>query len=85
MEITIKLYATLSDYLPPGAVRNVAPLEVADGALVDEVITSLRLPRELVHLVLVNGVYLAPEERRTRRLEPGDRLAVWPPVAGGRA
>jgi sulfur carrier protein ThiS len=41
------------------------------------------MPPKLVHLVLVNGVYVPPEERATRTLAPGDVLAIWPPVAGG--
>ena len=41
------------------------------------------MPPKLVHLVLVNGVYVPPEERATRTLVEGDVLAIWPPVAGG--
>ena len=38
---------------------------------------------KLVHLVLVNGVYVQPEERASRVLKDGDVLAIWPPIAGG--
>ena len=37
----------------------------------------------LVHLVLVNGRYIAPEMRASEVLHPGDALAIWPPIAGG--
>lgn len=83
MQITVKLYAMLSPYLPPGAVRNVSSLEVPEGIAVGSVIEQLRLPKELVHLVLVNGVYVAPEQRFTVTLNEADALAIWPPVAGG--
>jgi molybdopterin converting factor small subunit len=33
--------------------------------------------------VLVNGTYVEPAQRLTRRLQPGDTLAIWPPIAGG--
>ena len=46
-------------------------------------ISIAELPPRLVHLVLVNGVYVAPEQRKARTLAPGDALAIWPPVAGG--
>jgi molybdopterin converting factor small subunit len=36
-----------------------------------------------VHLVLVNGTYIAPEKRSTHLLIEGDTLAIWPPIAGG--
>jgi molybdopterin converting factor small subunit len=42
-----------------------------------------RLPEKLVHLVLVNGSYIAPEKRPTQTLLEGDVLAIWPPIAGG--
>jgi len=41
------------------------------------------LPQKLVHLVLVNGHYIAPEQRASKVLLEGDVLAIWPPIAGG--
>ena len=41
------------------------------------------VPPEHCHLVLLNGVYFAPEDRGSKVLGQGDQLAVWPPVAGG--
>ena len=83
MQITVKLYAMLSEYLPPGAVRNVSRIGVAEAATVDRVIEQLRLPRELVHLVMINGVYVPPSQRSSTMLKDADSLAIWPPVAGG--
>jgi sulfur carrier protein ThiS len=48
-----------------------------------EVLDGLGLPPEVCHLVLVNGNFVAPGERKTTKLAEGDHLAVWPPVAGG--
>ena len=84
MRITLKLFATLTDYLPAGARRdNQTPLEANDGATLNALIATLNLPAKLVHLVLVNGVYIAPAERATHTLREGDVLAIWPPIAGG--
>jgi sulfur carrier protein ThiS len=83
MQITLKLYAMLGDYLPAGAVRNVVTLDVVENASVGEVIAQLHLPPQLVHLVLVNGIYIVPEQRHQTPLKEGDALAIWPPVAGG--
>lgn len=84
MNITFKLFATLGDYLP-ASVRpgNEMLLQVADGATVAQVIESFALPTKLVHLVLVNGHYIAPEQRVAHGLVEGDVLAIWPPIAGG--
>ena len=48
-----------------------------------EVRADNRLPLELVHLVLVNGVFVPRAERASRVLHEGDVLAIWPPIAGG--
>jgi sulfur carrier protein ThiS len=83
MRITLKLFASLGDYLPAGSRDNMVELEVGGDETVAQVIERLSLPPRLVHLVLVNGVYLAPAERAARCLAPGDHLAIWPPIAGG--
>ncbi len=83
MKIRIKLYASLGEYLPADAVKNEADLEVNDKTTPTQVILRLGVPEKMCHMVLINGVYIAPEERSERLLEEGDHLAIWPPVAGG--
>jgi molybdopterin converting factor small subunit len=83
VHITLKLFATLSDYLPAGALRNQVTLEVEPGRTVGGLIAEHHLPEKLVHLVLVNGNYIAPAMRDSHLLKDGDTLAIWPPVAGG--
>ncbi|MEE8351138.1 MAG: MoaD/ThiS family protein [Rhodospirillales bacterium] len=58
-------------------------MDVADGATVGAVLKQLKLPPEVCHLVLVNGVFVQPGARDNHALAGGDHLAVWPPVAGG--
>ena len=84
MQITFKLFATLTDYLPAEVRRsNQMSLEVDPQASVSQIIEPFGMPPKLVHLVLVNGKYIAPEVRGTTTLVDGDVLAIWPPVAGG--
>ena len=83
MNVTLKLYASLSDYLPVAARHNQVEVELPDGATVGGVIERYQLPPKLTHLVLVNGVFVPPDARATALLHDGDQLAVWPPIAGG--
>src|SRR5512146_9341 len=84
MRITLKLYATLTDYLPVEARRNnLTHLDVGDDATIASIIAPLNIPPGLVHLVLVNGLYVPPQERASRTFANGDELAMWPPIAGG--
>jgi molybdopterin synthase sulfur carrier subunit len=88
VDITVKLFATLSDYLPQelnGRVRvyNELPVEVAEGTTVQTVIDQFHVPPGMAHLVLVNGIFVPRTARATHPLRSGDALAVWPPIAGG--
>lgn len=84
MKITLKLFASLGDYLPPNdRIGNVTQLDVTPSASILQIIEPFGLPMKLVHLVLVNGVYITPEARGTTTLKDGDALAIWPPIAGG--
>jgi sulfur-carrier protein len=84
MQITFKLFAGLTEYLPPDFRRaNQMALEVEADAPISRIVEPFRMPPHLVHIVLVNGVYVAPADRATRTLAEGDVLAIWPPVAGG--
>ncbi len=83
MRVTLKLFATLGDYLPPGSKDNRVELDIDPADSLQLVLDRCQLPERLIHLVLINGVYIPPAERAGRCLEPGDQLAVWPPIAGG--
>ncbi len=83
MIIRVKLYAMLAEFLPDNAKKNEADFDCAEGTSVTQVLSSLKVPLEHCHLVLINGVFVSPSDRDTLLLKEGDALAVWPPVAGG--
>ena len=84
MRITFKLYASLAQHLPPEAGGgNEVLIDVPTDATIADIIAPYQLPMKLVHLVLINGVYVEPKDRPSRTLSEGDVLAIWPPIAGG--
>ena len=83
MKITFKLYASLSKYLPDNTIDNKVDIEIGPEMSVYDILESHGIPRESVHLVLKNGIYIHPHERGAALFVDGDTLALWPPVAGG--
>ena len=83
LKVTVKLFASLGQYLPSGAKRNQVEMEFPEGTTPADVVERLNVPRDLAHLVILNGVFLPPSERGTRVLAEREELAIFPPVAGG--
>jgi len=78
MRIELALFASLTAFYPGGGECGARPLELEDGTTVTDVIVDLGLP-DAPRIVFVNNRG-APE---TTVLEDGDRLAIFPPIAGG--
>ena len=79
MRVDIALFAYLADYQPDGAGgRHPRPFDLAEGTTIAEIIGTLGLPDE-PRVVFVNGKHADEDAPVT----DGDRLAIFPPVAGG--
>ena len=81
MNIDLALFASLSKFQPDGdgsGGRKAHAMELTDGTSISEVISALGLP-DGPRVIFVNGRHAAEEHV----LEDGDRLAIFPPVAGG--
>ncbi len=83
MKITLKLYASLMPYLPERESRHAIDLEIDPTDTPYDVIERMGIPKNLAHLVIVNGVFVCGDERDKTQFKKGDVLAIWPEVAGG--
>ena len=84
MNLELKLFAGLEDYLPADAVDNSVRLDIHESTTVHDIIDRFQVPRKDAHLILLNGVFIVPEERdKAGIFKDGDTLALWPKVAGG--
>jgi molybdopterin converting factor small subunit len=79
MEIEVKLFATLRDYLPKGSSRFSCKMDVDGSTRIQDILTRLKIPEEMPKIILVNGVH----GKKEQMLKEGDVLSVFPPVAGG--
>lgn len=79
MEIEVKLFATLRDFLPEGSGRFSCRMEIDGKTRVQDILSKLKIPEEMPKIILVNGVH----GKKDQTLKEGDVLSVFPPVAGG--
>jgi molybdopterin synthase sulfur carrier subunit len=79
MKIELNLYASLAEYLPDRARGNPNIIELPEGTTVRKLIERLRIPVDTPRIIFLNGSH-APLEAP---LNDGDRLGMFPPLAGG--
>lgn len=83
MNIVIEFYASLMKYLPPGGKRFRRDIKVDDGLKLNLLIGQYNISDQEAHIVLVNGHFVALENRHDYALQENDVVSIWPPVAGG--
>ena len=79
MKVEVRLFATLTLFLPADGRQGVATLEVPERSTVRDVVQRLGIPPDLERVTLVNGGNATPEDT----LHPGDIVTVFPPLSGG--
>jgi len=77
MKIEVRLFATLRQYAPGG--RDPGAYELAEGSRVAQVLEGLSIPKDAAKVILVNG----RQSDEGHPLQDGDRIVIFPPVAGG--
>lgn len=83
MYVTVKLFAGFRQYLPSDAGTQGIEIETEDKTTPRQLLDQLQVPKNEVHLVLLNGVFVEPAQRDQPIIRNNDVLAVWPAVAGG--
>ena len=81
MKIEVRLFATLTHYLPPGSDGRRVQLSVAEGATAGQILDQLGVPRGDTKLIFIDSVHGDP----STTLQSGSVLSVFPPIAGGQA
>jgi len=79
MKIELKLFASLRSYLPEKNESGSCAVETEEGTTIKDVLEQLDVPVDLCKIIFVNGVHAGKDDV----LKDGDRLGVFPPVAGG--
>jgi molybdopterin converting factor small subunit len=76
--VSVKLFATLKRFLPPGNPDGVQ-LTLPAGATAQDAIDALKIPREHAGMLVAGDTYV----EATTPLTDGLQLSIFPPLAGG--
>lgn len=79
IEVKVRLYATLRKYRPETGIGEPVTLQVPEGSRLADLLTRLGVPQNEVKTAFVNN----RQQDEVYRLHDGDRVAFFPPVAGG--
>lgn len=79
MEVKVKLFATLRDFLPENSDGKSCQMEIDETTTVEQIITQLKIPEDIPKIILLNGLSGTIDQT----LKEGDELSIFPPVAGG--
>jgi molybdopterin converting factor small subunit len=73
--VQLKLFAALSGYTPDDPDR----VAIDPGTSVRQLLNGLDIPAAKAHLIFIDGV----KKSLDTRLNGGERVGIFPPVAGG--
>ncbi len=80
MKIQLTLFASLARFLPnPEGAGFPKLVEIEEGTTIETLLDHLKIPREQPKIIFLNGMHA----EGTAVLKEGDRLGIFPPVAGG--
>jgi len=82
VKVTVKLFSSLMEYLPPGASGNTIELIENSPLTPTDITERLNVPSKEVRTMMLNGSFL-PVEERHQALRNGDVLSLWPAIQGG--
>jgi sulfur-carrier protein len=79
MNIELNLFASLAEHLPDKEKGNPNILELPAGTTIGGLIDLLKIPPEAPRIIFLNGIHAG----REAVLKDGDRVGMFPPLAGG--
>ena len=77
--VEVRLYATLRKYHPDLGIGEALVITLDDKAKLGNLLHELKVPKEEITVVLVNG----KREEENYLLRDGDRIGIFPLIGGG--
>ncbi len=83
MQVTVKLFGALRQYLPAGSGFNSCELTTAEGPMLNQLLELLPIPDHKPYLVILNDEKINKQEYPSTRVEENDEVVLLPPIKGG--
>ena len=77
--VEVRPYASLQKYYPDLGNSEALVTELDDKAKLGNLLDELKIPKEEITMVMVNG----RREEESYLLQDGDRIGIFPLIAGG--
>jgi len=77
--VEVRLYATLRKFHPNPDGGDAFTIELEDKSRLADLVDKLKIPKEQVGVVMVNGKW----EKEDYLLQEGDRVGLFPLIGGG--
>jgi len=78
-KVEVRLYASLRKYHPNRGSSEALGMELDDKAKLGDLIDKLKIPREELGILIVNGKW----EKESYLPKDGDRIGIFPLIGGG--
>lgn len=83
MQVSVKLFGGLRQYLPAGSAFNSCVLTVPEDSELTDVLSQLSIPEDKTYIVLFNDVKLDKEAYVDTSVSASDAIVLLPPIKGG--
>lgn len=83
MQVTVKLFGALRQFLPAGSGFNSCLLAIPVNSMLDAVLAMLPIPEHKTYLVIVNDEKINREDYASTRVRENDEIVLLPPIKGG--
>lgn len=77
--VEVRLFANLRKYYPNPETNEAISIELNDRAQLRDLLDMLRIPRQELGILMVNGKW----QKESYLLRDGDRIGIFPLIGGG--
>ena len=83
MQVSVKLFGALLEYLPAGSSYNSCQLTIASNTKLADVLAQLPIPKQKAYLVIINDEKINREDYDSTQISENDEIVLLPPIKGG--